>query len=61
MHSEAQGKFSKLFVRVTEPIVFGKRPRTLGVLLVVTLFMVWEALHLKVDSGFEKQLPLGHP
>lgn len=61
MHSEAQGKFSKLFVRVTEPIVFGKRPRTLAVLLIVTLFMVWEALHLKVDSGFEKQLPLGHP
>ncbi|WP_428385440.1 efflux RND transporter permease subunit [Nevskia ramosa] len=61
MHSEAQGKFSKLFVRVTEPIVFGHRGRTLAVLGLVTLFMVWEALHLKIDSGFEKQLPLGHP
>ena len=61
MHSEAQGKFSKLFVRVTEPIVFGHRGRTLAVLALVTLFMVWEALHLKIDSGFEKQLPLGHP
>ena len=30
MHSELQGKFSKLFVRVTEPIVFGNRPRTLS-------------------------------
>ncbi len=61
MHSEPQGKFSKLFVRVTEPVVFGNRPRTLVVLALVTLFMVWEALHLKIDSGFEKQLPLGHP
>ncbi|WP_293388935.1 MMPL family transporter [Nevskia sp.] len=61
MHSEAQGKFSKLFVRVTEPIVFGNRGRTLLVLAAVTIFMVWQALHLKVDSGFEKQLPLGHP
>ncbi|WP_293396784.1 MMPL family transporter [Nevskia sp.] len=61
MHSEAQGKFSKLFVRVTEPIVFGHRGRTLVVLALVTLFMIWEALHLKIDSGFEKQLPLGHP
>jgi predicted RND superfamily exporter protein len=61
MHSEAQGKFSKLFVRVTEPIVFGKRGRTLAVLAIVTLFMIFEALQLKVDSGFDKQLPLGHP
>ena len=61
MHSEAQGKFSKLFVRVTEPIVFGNRGRTMLVLAIVTAFMIFEALQLKIDSGFEKQLPLGHP
>ena len=30
-------------------------------LLAMTLFMVFEALHLKTDAGLEKQLPLGHP
>lgn len=41
MHSEAQGKFSKLFVRVTEPIVFGNRGRTMLVLAIVTAFMIF--------------------
>ena len=61
MHGEAQGKFSKAFVRVTEPIVFGNRPRTLLAIFLTTLFMVWQALHLQLDTGYEKQLPLGHP
>jgi hypothetical protein len=61
MHGEAQGKFSKAFVRVTEPIVFGNRPRTLIAIFLMTLFMVWQALHLQLDTGYEKQLPLGHP
>lgn len=61
MHGDARGAFSQLFIRVTEPIVFGKRPRTLIVLFFMTLFMGWQAAHLKLDTGFEKQLPLGHP
>ena len=60
MH-DARGKFSQLFIRVTEPIVFGRRPRTLMVLALLTLFLGWHALQLKADTGFEKQLPLGHP
>ena len=60
MH-DARGKFSQLFIRVTEPIVFGHRPRTLLVLALLTLFLGWQALQLKADTGFEKQLPLGHP
>ncbi len=61
MHGDARGAFSQLFIRVTEPIVFGRRPRTLLVLFFMTLFMGWHATHLKLDTGFEKQLPLGHP
>jgi predicted RND superfamily exporter protein len=61
MHGDARGAFSQWFIRVTEPIVFGKRPRTLIVLTVMTLFMAWQASQLKLDTGFEKQLPLGHP
>ena len=60
MH-DARGRFSQLFIRVTEPIVFGRRARTLVVLGLLTLFMAWQALHLRPETGFEKQLPLGHP
>jgi uncharacterized protein len=61
MHGDARGAFSQAFIRITEPIVFGKRPRTLIAIGLATLFMVWQALHLKTDAGLEKQLPLGHP
>lgn len=61
MHGDARGAFSQWFIRVTEPIVFGRRPRTLVVLFLMTLFLGWHAAHLKLDTGFEKQLPLGHP
>jgi len=61
MHGDARGAFSQWFIRITEPIVFGRRPRTLLVLGIMTLFMGWQASQLKLDTGFEKQLPLGHP
>ncbi len=61
MHGDARGAFSQAFIRFTEPIVFGKRPRTLAAVAAVTAFMVFQALHLKTDAGLEKQLPLGHP
>ncbi len=61
MHGDARGAFSQWYIRVTEPIIFGKRRRTLIVLFLLTLFMGWQASRLEVDAGFEKQLPLGHP
>jgi len=61
MHGDARGRFSQLFIKVTEPIVFGRRPRTLLVVGLLTLFMIFHALQLKTNAGFEKQLPLGHP
>lgn len=61
MHGDARGAFSQLFIRVTEPIVFGKRPRTLLVVALMTLFFGWQAAQIRPDAGFEKQLPLGHP
>jgi uncharacterized protein len=61
MHGDARGAFSQWFIRMTEPIVFGRRPRTLAVLSVMTVFMAWQASQLRLDTGFEKQLPLGHP
>ena len=61
MHGDARGAFSQWYIRVTEPIIFVHRRLTLSVVFLLTLFMGWQALHLKVDAGFEKQLPLGHP
>ncbi len=61
MHGDARGAFSQWYIRITEPLIFGKRRRTLIVLFLMTLFMGYQASQLQVDAGFEKQLPLGHP
>ena len=57
---EMNGPFARGFLRATEPFVFGKRPWTLAVLTLTTLFMGWQAAHLRPDTSFEKQLPLEH-
>ncbi|MFU8877026.1 MAG: efflux RND transporter permease subunit [Wenzhouxiangellaceae bacterium] len=40
--------------------VFSIRPLILVIFLVGTAFMIWNALDLRVDAGFKKQLPLDH-
>lgn len=61
MHGELKGGFAKWYVDTTLPIIFHKRARLLIVLLLTTLFLGWHATQLKLDAGFEKQLPQGHP
>jgi len=61
MHGEAKGGFAKWYVDVTVPIIFHRRARTLIVIFLATLFLGWHATGLRLDAGFEKQLPLGHP
>ena len=61
MHGDPRGWFSQFFVRVTEPLIFSKRPMTLTVIALLTVFLGWQASNLKLDSGFEKQLPKDHP
>jgi predicted RND superfamily exporter protein len=61
MHGDPRGWFSKFFVKVTEPLIFSKRPLTLTVLTLMTLFLGYQASQLRLDSGFEKQLPKEHP
>src|SRR5210317_561028 len=43
-----------------ENLIFGNRRLVLGVFLLVTLFMAYQASHLKIDAGFAKLLPLEH-
>lgn len=61
MHGDSRSKFAQLFVRVTEPMIFNRRWATLLVLGLATLFFGYHATQLRMDTGFDKQLPLGHP
>lgn len=60
MH-DSRGAFAQAFVRLTEPLIFGRRWLTLTVLGLLTVLLGWQALHLKIVAGFEKQIPLQHP
>src|SRR5258708_7098949 len=43
-----------------ERFVFGRRVLVLGVLAIFTLAMGFFALKLRMEAGFEKQMPIGH-
>jgi uncharacterized protein len=47
-------------VRRTESLVFQRRAVILCALAVFTLVMGWFALQLRMDAGFDKQMPIGH-
>ena len=47
-------------VRRLEAAFFGRRGATLALLLAFTLLMAMFAAQLKMDAGFDKQLPQGH-
>ncbi len=61
MHGDPRGWFSTFFVKITEPLIFSKRPLTLTVISLMTVLLGWQASQLKLDSGFDKQLPKDHP
>lgn len=48
-------------VRKLEDGLFGRRGLVLSVLLAFTAVMAVFALQLRMDAGFEKQMPAGHP
>ncbi|PLU87323.1 RND transporter [Pseudomonas plecoglossicida] len=43
-----------------EGVLFGNRRLVLASLALFTLLMGWFAMQLRMDAGFEKQLPIGH-
>ena len=47
-------------VAALERWLFAHRAVTLAFLAIVTAVMGWFALQLKMDAGFEKQMPAGH-
>jgi predicted RND superfamily exporter protein len=44
-----------------ENVIFGNRRLVVGLFILLTLFMAYQASHLKIDAGFAKMLPLEHP
>lgn len=48
-------------LRVVEPWVFARRKLGFTVLMLLTAVFGWQALQIKPDAGFDKQLPLDHP
>jgi len=47
-------------LQVLEARLFHRRGAVLGILAVLTVVMGFFALQLRMDAGFEKQLPVGH-
>ena len=43
-----------------ETVLFHHRAVVIGVLVALTAVMGWFALQLRMDAGFEKQMPVGH-
>lgn len=44
-----------------ERLIFNHRPAVLLLCLVLTVFLGWQATHLKVNANFEKMIPQSHP
>lgn len=57
-HKGRDGKVSGL--AWLEHWLFGHKHLVVGGLVLFTLVMAWFAMQLKMDAGFEKQLPIGH-
>ncbi|MBL8630637.1 MAG: RND family transporter [Rhodospirillaceae bacterium] len=49
------------FVERLADAIFGNRGLVMALFAALTIFLGWQASLLKVDAGFEKQLPLKHP
>ena len=47
-------------LRWLETVLFRHRAFVIGVLVALTAVMGWFALQLRMDAGFEKQMPVGH-
>jgi len=43
-----------------EDLIFGYRRWVIGIFLITSLFMAYQASHLRIDAGFTKHLPLKH-
>lgn len=48
------------FKQLSETLIFAKRPVVIGVFLLATLYLLYQAVNMRLDAGFEKNIPLNH-
>ncbi|WP_426149684.1 efflux RND transporter permease subunit [Pseudomonas sp. DC3000-4b1] len=48
-------------VGVLERLIFNHRPAVIGLCLLTSLLLFWQALQIRPSTSFEKMIPLGHP
>jgi predicted RND superfamily exporter protein len=58
--SEAALDRANRILRRIEPLVYARRGLTMTILLVITLFLGYEAALIRPDAGFDKSIPLEH-
>jgi len=44
-----------------ERLIFNNRPIVIGICLLVSIFLFWQATLVRPSTSFEKMIPLGHP
>jgi predicted RND superfamily exporter protein len=44
-----------------ERLIFNNRPTVIGICLLVSIFLFWQATLVRPSTSFEKMIPLGHP
>jgi len=55
------GPTAERILRLAFAIVYGRRRLTFAILMAFTAVMLAQALRIRPDAGFEKQIPLEHP
>ena len=53
--------FTRAVLRIVEPPIFKWRAITLGILLLITAFLGWNAAQLRPNAGWLKMVPKEHP
>ncbi|WP_028080519.1 efflux RND transporter permease subunit [Solimonas soli] len=48
-------------LRAIEPLIYARRGLTMAILVIATVFLFWQMMHIKRDAGFDKSIPLEHP
>lgn len=60
MSGNNKSTFVETILRIVEPLIFGRRLVTLGLMIAITVFLGYRASLTKIDAGWIKTVPLQH-
>jgi uncharacterized protein len=55
------GPTAERILQLAVAVVYSRRPLTFAILMAITAVLLVQAVRIKPDAGFEKQIPLQHP